>query len=288
MTLRSPHTPFAALAVIIACFMLAGMDAIGKYLQLTLPSVQVVWARYFSHFLLFIAIAAFYPQRKKLIQPKRPWLQMLRSILLMGVTIFFYQAIIHISLADATAVLFFSPVMVTLLASLFLKEDIEWFTWLAVILGFIGVLVIIRPGSDTFDPAILLPLLSAASLTGYLLLTRYLKDHDEELTTIFLTPVAGTALLSLFVAGYWHTPTVQETLLLGSLGLLGAGGHILLTFAFHRASASILSPLLYAQLVGSTIFSALFFDDVLEPLFYLGAGLVIIAGVLVSLHHGKK
>jgi len=206
---------------------------------------------------------------------------------LMAVTILHYLAISQVSLADASAVQFFAPVLVTLMAGLFLKENIQWFKWLAVVLGFCGVLAIMRPGSESFHPAILLSLLSSVAMAGYFILTGYLKHHDDESITIYYTPLAGALIMSLLVGWVWQTPSLQQALLLASLGCFGAAGHYLLTFAFHRADASLLSPLLYAQLVASALFSALFFSDIIEISFYIGAGLVIIAGILVS-HHSKK
>jgi drug/metabolite transporter (DMT)-like permease len=286
MTNQSTNISLAAIAIVAACFMLAGMDAIGKYLQQSLPVLQVVWARFFSHFSLFVLVAVFIHKPRNVFRPRRPGLQILRSVLLMSVTLLHYAAISQISLADSSAVQFSAPVLVTLLAGLFLKEIIQWYKWMAVLLGFSGVLVLIRPGSDHFHPAILLSLLSSFSLAGYFILTRYLKDHDRESTTIYMTPVAGAVLLSFIVAGVWVRPSLEQTLMLSSLGMLGAAGHYLLTFAFHRADASQVSPLLYAQIVASAIYSASFFADHLEVSFYIGSALVIFAGVLVS--HGSR
>jgi len=273
---------FSVSAVIIACVMLAGMDAIGKYLQQSLPALQVVWGRYFFHFLLFIIAALILHKQRQLLHPKRPVLQFIRGVLLLGVTINFYIAIREVSLADASAVLFTSPVLVTLFAALLLKEHLSRKKMAAVMLGFIGVLIIIQPGSAVFNPKILLAAVSAASLAGYFILTRYLSRHDHVITTIFYSPVAGTLILSIMLPWVWVMPDWQEFLWLFSMGVIGAAGHYLLTWAFHHADASLLSPLLNSQLVAAAFFSAWIFSDQLDIMFYLGTALIIIASMLVS------
>ena len=262
--------------------MLAGMDALGKYLQQTLPTMQVVWGRFFFHALILAVLLSVMSHRRQHCRPRRLGLQLLRSALLLGVTLFLYTAIRSGSLADATAILFFAPVLVTVLAGVLLHEPIDARKWIAVAMGFVGVLVLVRPGLMGFQPSQLYALVAALSLAGYFVLTRYLHAHDSEWSTIIYTPVVGTLVTSLVMLFVWHTPTTVELLLLTVMGLIGGSGHFLLIWAFHRASASALSPLLNSQLLVAAFYSAWLFNDRLELWFYIGSALIIGAGLLVS------
>lgn len=264
-----------------ACIVLAGMDATAKYLVAEVPPMQVIWARYTGAALVFL-IWFGWQNHWHLARPKRPGLQLLRSVALVIVTVGNYVALTVISLADATAILFLAPVLLTVFAAWFLKEPIGKREWLAVAMGFGGVLFIARPGQHGFEPIMLLSFVAAVFLGLYFVITRYLKDHDDEITTQFFTPVAGAVLLSLLVPLFWETPSLQQALLMGSMGLAGALGHGLLTTAFHMAPAGLLSPFLYSQLAVSAVISSLFFQDILDWPFYLGALLIVSAGILVS------
>jgi drug/metabolite transporter (DMT)-like permease len=202
----------------------------------------------------------------------------------MGVTLCLYHAIQTISLADATSIVFFAPVLVTLLAGWFLKEKVGTTEWLAVGIGFIGVLFIVRPGFRDPNPALLIACLGAICLAFYFVLTRALKGHDSEQTTLFHTTFAGAVILTLLLPVWWQQPTASQWLFLVVTGLLGASGHFLLVKAFHMASASLLSPYLNAQLVAAALISLIFFDDLLGWPFYLGSLMIVGAGLMVWFH----
>ncbi len=202
----------------------------------------------------------------------------------MGVTLSLYWAIQTVSLADATAIVFFAPVLVTLLAGFLLKEPVGIPEWLAVGLGFIGVLFIVRPGFREPDPALLLACLAAVCLACYFVMTRALKGYDSEQTTLFHTTLTGAVILTLLLPLWWLTPSSSQWFFLVVMGVLGATGHFLLVKAFHMASASLLSPYLNAQLVAAAVISMVFFDDALEWPFYLGSCLIVGAGLLVWAH----
>jgi drug/metabolite transporter (DMT)-like permease len=265
---------------VVACFVLAGMDALGKALmQHGLHPAQVVWARYTFHTLL---VGALFGRRhyRAFMRPAEPLLQVVRGLCLLGVTLGMYFSIRRIALADATAIMFLAPVLVTLLAGWWLREAVRPVHWLALAMGFIGVLLIVRPGFAGVDPIMLLPLGSALLLAVYFVITRFLKDRDGELTTLFHTTAVGSVLMCAVVLFFWVPPTALQWPLLMLVGLLGAGGHLLLIRAFHRVSASSLSPYLNAQILAAAIFSAWWFDDRLSPGFVFGALLIASAGIL--------
>lgn len=277
------HLFWGISSTITASILLAGMDGLGKWLMQDLAMPQVVWARYFFHTLI-VGMLFSSSQGFSFIRPNRPWTQLLRAVCLMAVTLSLYRAIQSISLADATSIVFFAPVLLTLLAGWFLKEKVTAIDWAAVGLGFIGVLFIVRPGFRDPDPALLLACLAAVCLAFYFVLTRALKGHDSEQTTLFHTTLAGALILTLLQPIWWQQPTFTQWVCLIATGVLGATGHFLLVKAFHMASASLLSPYLNAQIIAAALVSLIFFDDTLKWPFYFGSSLIVAAGLLVWAH----
>jgi len=270
----------AILAVITTGFCLAGMDAVAKALMTDYPPVQIIWGRYIFTTVL---VAAFLVHKNgwTILVPQKPLLQSLRGGCLLLVTAGIYFAIQTISLADATAVMFFAPVLVTLFAGIFLKEPVGKLGFVAVILGFLGVLIIVRPGFASTDPALFLAVLAAFSLAFYFLLTRLLHGQDRPGTTLFHSTAIGTVLLTCMVPFFWHDPDLVGWGLMIATGLLGAMGHFFLIKGFSLVPASTLSPFLNAQLVAATLYSYVFFQDPLDVWFFLGSGLIVIAGLVV-------
>ncbi len=271
------------LATVTASFILGAMDALAKWLMQDISMHQVVWARYFFHTLI-VGVVFTLQSGTGFMRAKRPFLQTVRALCLLCVTFGLYFAIQTISLADATAILFFAPVLVTLLAGFFLRERVGVQEWLAVILGFVGVLFIVRPGFRTLQPEILVALLAAIALSIYFVLTRALRGQDSEQTTLFHTTVAGAIVLTALLPFWWTTPSLMQWGYLFLTGVMGASGHFLLVKAFHLAPAPLLSPFLNAQLVAAVFYSRLFFNDQLGVTFYLGAFLIVGAGLIVWAH----
>jgi drug/metabolite transporter (DMT)-like permease len=281
--LHDPAVVAGILATIAACFVLAAMDALAKWLMYSLPTQQVVWARYFFHTLI-VGVVFTLQSGPGFIRAKSPALQLLRAACLLGVTLCLYFAIRTISLADATAILFFAPVLVTLLAGAILHEKVGVPEWLAVGIGFLGVLFVVQPGFREIDVAMLLALFGALCLAFYFVLTRVLKGRDSEQTTLFHSTVLGALGLSCLMPLWWQTPTLSQWGFLVLMGVLGAAGHFLLVKAFHLAQAPVLSPFLNAQLVAAALYSMLFFDDRLDSGFVIGAVLIVGAGLIVWAH----
>lgn len=274
------HPYFAILLVMLAGSVLAGMDALGKALMEDIPTVQVVWARFLFHTLIVLIIFR-WRYGWNFVIPKRPGLQITRGLFLLGITLSMYTAISVVPLADATAIMFFGPVLTTLLAGLVLGERVTNWLRFAAILGFLGVLLIVRPGFSAIDSHIFLACLAAISFAFYLLMTRLLKGKDDEPTTLFHSTLIGSVLLSLAVPFWWQSISAEQWLYLIATGAMGAAGHFLLIKAFHMAPASLLSPFLNVQLLAATLYSVLFFRDVLEWTFILGTLIIIAAGLIV-------
>ncbi len=264
--------------VVISGFILAGMDSLAKELTKSFSVFQITWARYFFHAIFVTLIFSLQGHRDFLI-PKAPKIQILRGFCMVGITTSLYYAILFISLAEATAIMYLSPILITLLAGIFLGEKIGKQHLIAVALGFIGILFITKPGFQVFNTAMLIALFAAFMLALYFLLTSKIKDIDNPRTSLFYSSIIGAIGLTLLLPFTWVSPSFTQFLLLISMGILGATGHFLLIKAYSLISASSLSPYLNAQVIAATLFSVFVFGDVLAWNFFVGTGLIISAGL---------
>ena len=236
------------LLVVVATFLFSSHDALSKYLCGFYPVVMVVWARYVIHTLLMAGI--FLPQSgMRVLRTKRPLLQLMRALCLLGTSLLFTGALLFIPLAEATAVNFLAPVLVTALSVPLLGEQVTRGQWLAVICGFIGVLIIVHPGGELFTPAVLLPFCSALFFCFYQLLTRKLSEIDSPTTSNFFAGLCNTLVMSALVPFFWQVPSVGHGVLMVALGACGMTAHLLLTQAFRHAAPALLAPFGYCQIV---------------------------------------
>lgn len=285
--LNSNPAFLAILLTIAASFVLAGMDSLGKILMREFAPLQVTWARFFFH--TIIVSLLFYGQGyRHFALTKAPKTQLLRGLCMVGVNATLYIAIQTVSLAEATAIMYLSPVVVTLLAGVLLGEKLMPRHLLAVSAGFAGVLIIIRPGFQSFEPLMLLALFAAFLLGLYFLLTRKVAGVDDARTSLFYASVVGAVTLSFTAPLWWETPNAAQWLLLVCMGALGAVGHFLLIRAYTLLPASELSPWLNSQVVAATLFSVFLFQDVLGWHFFVGTGLIVGAGLLLWLASRRR
>ena len=271
-----------------AIFLLSLMDLLAKYLGQSLSVMQISWARYFFHFALMAAI--FWPRRgRRLLRTKRPILQWFRSLLLVFCTITFFTAILYMPLADAVAISFVSPLMVTALSVPLLGEAVGGRRWTAVAIGFLGAMVIIRPGVETMHWAVWLLLAMALSYALYQITTRMLSSSDEAITTLFYSGLVGAAIMSLVVPFYWQTPSSAELwLMLIALGLMGGVGHYLLIKSFEFAPVAVLAPLSYTALLWNTLFGYLVFGNLPDRWTVGGAAILIATGIYIIYREGVR
>lgn len=278
-----PRPSDAAVGILfVACagVMLASMDSIAKHLSSHFDVLQVVWVRYAVHSVFVFIWLTLRSGSVRFLRSRRPATQFLRSLTLLGVTVLMYTAFVFVPLADATAVLFFAPVLVTLLAGYFLGEMVGAHRLVAVVMGFVGVLFIVRPGIST-DWYMLLPLAAAVMLSIYLLLTRYVSEHDDRGSTVFYSTAFGVVALSFLVPWHWQTPGLADVALMLGMGTLGALGHGCIVLGFARAPASVLSPFLYTQLFAASAFSVALFGDPLGLPTIAGALLLVAGGLVI-------
>jgi drug/metabolite transporter (DMT)-like permease len=258
------------------------MTGTAKILGADYSSLQVSWARAFGHVLIMLAI--FLPRRGMgLFRTRRPLLQLVRSTAMFTSNLCFFFAVTFIPLAKAAAVSLAAPLIVALLAWPLLRERTTPARVLASAFGFLGVLVVIRPGGALFHWASLFVLASAGCYALYQILTRKLAGVDQPETSNLYSSVIGALGMLLVVPFVWRTPaTLADALMFVSLGVLGCAGHFLVVLAMGRAPANIVSPFQYFQLLGSVGIGWLFFADLPDAMTWLGAAIIVAAGLFIG------
>ena len=281
----------AAIALMCATmFCFAGLDTSAKWLGLRLPAVEVVWARYIGAAALGIFAARPF-SRPGVLRARRPWAQTMRSFLLLGSTLANFLALRRLQLAETSTISFLTPLFVVLMAGPWLGERVGTARFVAIAIGFCGVLIATRPGTDAFQPIVLVAIAGVACNSAYALATRMLAGHDAPETTLAWTPIAGVATLTPLLPWGWQTPPSPLVwVVMGVMGVFGALGHWLLILAHQRAPASVLTPFSYTQLIWMIVSGALVFGDIPPAATLIGAGLVVACGLFLVLHerHGGR
>ncbi len=269
----------AILLMVVAIFCFTLMDVSAKALAPRIGVLPTVWARYTGQMALVLVLIA--PRLKTVVRTTQPVLQILRSILLMSATAFFFTGISLIPLSDAAALMALNPVLITLGAALFLGEPLGVRRISGIIVALIGALIIIRPGSSVFSLAALLPLAAAGCYSAYSLLTRRLGPDEDVWTSLFYTGLVGTVLSSIVVPFVWHTPDLIAWGLIGLITLFGTFGQLALIRAFSQGEASMLAPYSYTGLLFAALWGALFFSEMPDIWTILGALVIASAGLYV-------
>ncbi len=281
---RETHTFRGMLMILGAAVMFATLDATSKYLTRFYPVTTVVWARYLFHMLLVVIVLG--PRfGLGLVRTSRPGAQLLRGLLLAGATLLFVGALKFLPLAETSAIFFLTPLLVTVMAVVVLKEKVELARWIAVITGFIGVLIIIRPGSGIFSWAALLPLCTAACFASYQILTRRLSGLESPYTSIFYSGLVGMLLLSLTLPYGWSPPQSGWHLaLFAMIGIRAGLGHLALIKAYELAPASRLAPISYSQLLWATVAGYVVFGDFPDRWSLVGIAVLMASGIYTATH----
>ncbi len=271
----------------LVCF--TAIDTSAKWLGRSLPPLEISFFRYFIAFLLSAIV--FNPvTARHAWTTRRPGLQILRALFLLGSTVFNFIALRHLQLAETMSIIFGVPFLVAVLAVPLLGETVGKKRWGAIAVGFLGVLLVTRPTAAHFDPAMLWAFAAAACYAGYVLVTRMLSGLDSTASLLLLPAGAAVVMLAPVLPSIWVTPaTPLHWTLLCVTGLGGAVGHFLLILAYARAPASVLSPFIYAQIVWMTLSGWLVFGDVPGAWTIAGATVVIASGLwLVQLERGRR
>ncbi len=265
--------------ILLALFCFAILDTAAKWLTSHVPTLEGVWARYAGHFALsFLVINPW--TTPGVLKTRRPWLQIGRSALLFGATFFNFVALRYLQLDQTAALMFTMPFFVALFAGPLLGEWIGWRRWIAIIVGFAGVILITRPGAGGIHPAAILSLIGSIFYALYNISTRVLASHDSTPTTLFYTALVGFLVASGPLPLVWTTPT--EPWVIGAMvtvGVFGWIGHWLLINAHRYAPAPVLAPFVYFQIVWMVAAGFLVFGDVPSGWTLAGVAIVVASGL---------
>lgn len=269
--------------MICAVTLFGVMDAGAKYLAERYPVPMVVWARFFINVLLMLVfLGPVYGRR--LIRTRRPRIQAVRGIALGLSSVLFVSSLPHLRLADASAVSFLTPMLVTLGAVFVFGQKAPGGTWIALAASFLGVLLVIQPGSSAFTWAALLPLGTAVFAAVYQLLTSRLAGIDDGATSLFIGALVSLAVLTVPVMFFWTWPrSFADALLFLGVGTVGATSHYLIIRAFDYAPPVVLAPFAYLQIVAALLLGWLVFGNFPTPIALLGIGLIVFTGVTMGL-----
>lgn len=287
-TARSPLTGIAI--IVLGFFIIPAMDALGKWLSASYSVWQISWARFFFHF-LFLAPFVLWRYRLKAILLPKQGLQVIRGAFLLGATICFFGALALLPLADTLALSFVSPLLVTLLSPWLLREKVGWRRRLAVGVGFLGVLIIVRPGFQTVGLGSLLALGSGCSFAFYVVATKKLAGTAPPLVTLTYTALFGNVVLSVVMLtggeGVWRWPDAEAWTMMAGIGAIAVVGHFLLIRAYDYAEASLLAPFYYSEMIMSATLGYLVFGDFPDAWTWAGIAIIVASGVYIALRERK-
>ncbi len=271
-----------------AMLLFTGLDTSSKWLGLRLPISEIVWARYMGA-TVFALLAARPWSRPAVLVSKRPWLQALRSLFLLGSTAFGVIALRSLQLAETATISFLLPILVALAAGPLLGERVGRERMIAIVFGFVGVLIATRPGTSAFQPVVLIAVAGVLCNAGYFLATRKLAGVDSSHTTLVWTQAAGVVLTTPLLPWTWATPqSLHVWAVLGGLGVFGAAGHALVIVAHKYAPAPVLTPFSYTQLIWMIASGFLIFGDVPPAATLIGAAIVVACGAFLALRERAR
>jgi drug/metabolite transporter (DMT)-like permease len=269
---------------LVAVLLFSLQDALSKILAASLSPVEVLWGRYLAILLLLAPAVLRAPRR--MLRTSQPGLQLARGVSVTGAALFFVAGLARLPLADAAAIAFASPLLVTALSIPLLGERVGPRRWAAVAVGFLGVLIVVRPGSGAIGWAALYPLASAACWALSLVVTRRMRGGDAPTTTLFHSTAIGFLLASLMLPGVWQAADARAWSLMALTGVLSAVGQYLLIAALLRGPASLVAPFSYSQMIWSTLLGYLVFAAVPTASTWVG-GLFIVGSGIYTAHRER-
>jgi drug/metabolite transporter (DMT)-like permease len=267
--------------------MLPVVDGIAKLLSAEYPVLLLAWGRYTFHLLAVLPVAAWRHGWRALMPPSAG-LQILRGTLLAAATLMFFGAVSRMPVADAIAVVFVYPFLVTALSALLLRERVGVRRWGAVLTGFLGVLVVVRPGADFHPAGTPFALGAGTAFACYVLVTRRLAGRAPALVGLAFTAVVGAVTLTVALPWVWRPIDPGAFVLIVLMGVLTAAGHGLVLRAYETAPASLLAPLGYTEIVGAVAVGLVLFGDFPDPATWLGIAIICASGVYISLRERRR
>ena len=274
--------------VTLATFCFALLDACAKWLVQDLPVVEVVWLRFVTHVVLMALILAPLHGRQ-LLRMHSPRLHLLRAALLASMTGLNFWALQYLQLAEIGAIQFSVPILIALLSAWWLGERLDARRWVAITGGFLGVLLVIRPGSQAFHPAILLSVANALLYAAFNLLTRRMAATESPQALQLLSALGAAVVLAVPALVQWQwPPDGLSWALIGLCGLMGGVGHLFVAMAHRYASAAVLGPFLYQQILYMTLWGWLVFSQVPDSFVVAGAGVVVASGLYLLMLEWRR
>ncbi len=278
---RADH-PFRGIALILASTVFLGTsDATSKYLSATLPSIEIAWIR-FLVFALVMLPAMLPGSPLYAMQTGRRGFQLMRGTALLASSLFFISGLRFLPIAEASATSFVSPLFVTALSIVFLRESVGLRRWLATAVGLIGVLIILRPGSGAFHPAALFSIVSALAWACTLVMTRMMSGTERAITTMAYSSLAGVGILSVLVPFVWVQPSWHDIFFGIVIGVASTAGQWIVVLAFRYANASVLAPFSYTQLLWVSFLGFLIFGEVPDVWTVTGAAIIVASGLYTA------
>ena len=275
--MRAKTLPILLMIGAVFCF--ASMDATAKYLMKEIGPAQTIWARYTVQAILVTVLIL--PKINIYGRTKYPKLQFLRSVALMMATTLFFFAFSRLGLAEASAIFNISPVLITLGAFLFLREQIGPRRVIGILVSLLGALIIIRPGSGVFTIYAILPLGAAIFYSAYSLATRFVGTDESPWTSLFYSAIFGAFCYSIYIVFNWNPMSNNALLLTLIIGLFGTAGHICLIRALTLGEASLVAPFIYTNLLFTTIWGLVLFGNFPDLWTIAGALIIVAAGIYV-------
>jgi drug/metabolite transporter (DMT)-like permease len=277
-----PDAPITGIALIIAAAILIPIsDGFAKILAGDLPAVQIVWLRYGLQTLLIVPFALWW-HGSRIFFPANPWTQAVRSLLITCAAFCFFSAVRTIPLADAVAVFFINPFIVTALSPLLLGERIGVWRWSAVVAGFLGTMILVRPGFEVIDVGHLYAMGAGTAFALFVLVTRRLAGGDPPLVTTFLTGIGAFLLTSIAMPFVWTEMTMAHVWPTVGMGVLGCFFSMFVILAYERASASQLAPFGYVEIAAAAAVGWLVFGDFPDALSWVGIAVIAASGIIIA------
>lgn len=270
------------LLMLAAMLILPFLDVAAKFLgQMNMPVIESVWARFFFGTMVNLPFVL-RNRPVSVLKSNMPVMHTVRAALVLASTALFFLALHYLPIADTLAIYFVQPLIVTVLSPVILKEQVGLRRWIAVVIGFIGTLIIIRPGFQEINAGVLLALLSGTTSAIYMILTRRIAGRAEPIVTMFHTNVAGAVLSTLMVGFFWVTPSPEQWGLLLLIAVIAFVGHYLVIAAYHYAEASLLAPMAYAEMIMAVVCGWWFFSDLPDRWTFTGVGILIACAIYIS------
>jgi len=268
------------LTIIVALQILPISDIMAKYLSLSLPLIQVIWGRFFFH-CIATGLYSSITYGPRFLTPTFSIILILRSAALFSAVGLFYVTIHHLPLTTSLTLWFIEPFILTLMAAVILKEKVSRTQWIAVFVGFIGILIATRPTLVSWHWAYLSGLLAGFFYALFLFMTRFVDSKIPAVVSVYHTGLVGGVLASFAVAPYWVNPTFTQWGLLILTGIVAAVAHLLIIKSFELTKASIIAPYTYSEIIMGAALGYLIFSDIPDIWLFVGLAIIVLSGIVL-------